>query len=125
MGFGEECNQISRKCAELHLEFLPTLQKFARQAVKTGEPVIRPVFWLAPNDEEALICDDQFLVGDEILVAPVVYPKQVSRDIYFPPGTWKDHWTGESITGPITVKDYPAPLDTLPIFLSKNHIAKE
>jgi len=118
--FGEECNEISRICAELHLEFLPTLEKYALQAVKTGEPIIRPVFWLAPTDEEALICDDQFLVGDEILVAPVVYSKQRSRDIYFPPGIWKDYWSGEMYTGPTTAKNYPAPLSKLPFFIKED-----
>jgi len=117
--FGEECNEICRKSAELHLEFLPTLQKFARQAVETGEPIIRPVFWLAPMDEEALICDDQFLVGDEILVAPVLYPKQTTREIYFPPGIWRDHYSGELFTGPTIVENYPAPLSKLPFFIKE------
>ncbi len=118
--FGEACNDICRQAAELHLDFVPTLQKFARQAVETGEPIIRPVFWLAPTDEDALICDDQFLVGDELLVAPVLYPKQISREIYFPPGTWKDHWSGELITGPTIVEDYPAPLEKLPFFIRED-----
>jgi len=117
--FGEECNAISRECAELHMEFLPTLQKYAQQTVKTGDPIIRPVFWLAPEDERALICDDQFLVGDEILVAPVVNPKQRSREVYFPPGVWKDHYTGELITGSTVVENYPAPLNKLPFFIKE------
>jgi myogenesis-regulating glycosidase len=115
--FGEECSEICRKCAELHLEFLPTLQKFAREAVKTGEPIIRPVFWLAPSDEQALTCDDQFLVGDEILVAPVLFPKQTTREVYFPPGVWRDHWSGELFSGPSVVENYPAPLNKLPFFI--------
>lgn len=118
--FGEACNDLCRQAADLHLEFVPTLQKFARQAVETGEPIIRPVFWLAPTDEDALICDDQFLVGDEILVAPVLYPKQISRDVYFPPGTWRDHWSGELFTGPTIVKNYPAPLEKLPFFINED-----
>ncbi len=119
--FGKECNEICRQAAELHLDFVPTLQKFARQAVDTGEPIIRPVFWLAPSDEDALICDDQFLVGDEILVAPILYPKQISREVYFPPGTWRDHWSGELITGPTIVENYPAPLNKLPFFIREDH----
>jgi alpha-glucosidase (family GH31 glycosyl hydrolase) len=119
--FGEECNEICRQAAELHLDFVPTLQKFARQAVDTGEPIIRPVFWLAPSDEDALVCDDQFLVGDEILVAPVIYPKQISREVYFPPGTWRDHWSGKLFAGPTIVENYPAPLNKLPFFIREDH----
>jgi alpha-glucosidase (family GH31 glycosyl hydrolase) len=118
--FGEECNEICRQSAELHLEFLPTLEKFAKSAVETGEPIIRPVFWLAPMDEEALICDDQFLVGDEILVAPVLYAKQTAREIYFPPGIWRDHYSGELFAGPTIVNNYPAPLSKLPFFIKES-----
>jgi len=118
--FGEECNEICRQSAELHLEFLPTLEKFAKSAVETGEPIIRPVFWLAPMDEEALICDDQFLVGDEILVAPVLYAKQTAREIYFPHGIWRDHYSGELFTGPTVVNNYPAPLSKLPFFIKES-----
>ncbi|MFN2281287.1 MAG: glycoside hydrolase family 31 protein [Anaerolineales bacterium] len=115
--FGEETNRICRQFAELHLEFVPLLEKFARLAVETGEPIIRPVFWMAPKDERALVCEDQFLVGDELLVAPVLYPRKRSREIYFPPGHWRDHWTGEVFSGPTVVRNYPAPLDILPFFI--------
>ncbi len=115
--FGEECHQICRHYALLHLEYVPTLEKYARQAAETGEPIIRPVFWLAPEDEQALICEDQFLVGDELLVAPVLDPGKRSREIYFPPGMWQDYWTGQIYSGPTVVRDYPAPLDILPFFI--------
>ncbi len=118
--FGEETTRICRQYADLHLKFAPVLQKYARQVADTGEPIIRPVFWLAPEDERALVCDDQFLVGDEILVAPVLYPKQRSREVYFPPGTWKDYWSEKTYSGPTTVKDIPAPLDKLPFFIRKS-----
>jgi len=114
--FGEECGRICRQYANLHIEFAPLFEKLAREAVETGEPIIRPVFWLAPNDERALICQDEFLVGDEVLVAPVLFPGQRSREIYFPPGSWRDHWSGKVIQGPCILDDYPAPLDTLPFF---------
>ena len=118
--FGEQCNQLCREAAELHMEFVPILEKYTHQAAKSGEPVIRPVFWLAPEDEDALLCDDQFLVGDEILVAPVLYEGQRSRQIYFPPGNWKDRETGISYQGPTVVKNYPAPLSKLPFFFRED-----
>ena len=118
--FGEEANTLCRQYANLHIQFAPLLQKYARQAVNSGEPVIRPVFWLAPEDERALICDDQFLVGDEILVAPVVHPKQRSRNIYIPAGNWKDYWSEEILTGPMTIRNYPAPLEKLPFFIRRD-----
>ncbi|MCA2002728.1 MAG: glycoside hydrolase, partial [Chloroflexi bacterium] len=68
------------------------------------------------NDEHALTCDDEFLLGGEFLVAPVVAPNTTRRDIYLPQGTWQNYWTKEIISGAALLKDFPAPLDTLPLF---------
>ena len=120
--FGEQCNQYCREAAELHLDYLPTLHKYARQALIIGEPIIRPVFWLAPNDEEALICGDQFLVGDEILVAPILHSKQISRKIYFPPGVWQDPGSEIFHRSSTKLEHYPAPLRKSSLFYSSNRI---
>ncbi len=114
--FGESCAGICRMYIDLHLEFAPLFQSLARHAARTGEPMVRPVFWLAPTDPEALDCQDQFLIGDDLLVAPVLEKGARSREIYFPPGRWKDHWSGEVFQGPQVLKDFPAPLARLPFF---------
>ena len=114
--FGEECARICREFTNLHLELVPLFEKLANDVAATGEPIIRPVFWLAPNDPKALSCDDQFLIGNEILVAPVVEKGQRARDIYLPPGVWLDHWTGKVFEGPQVLKQYPAPLEQIPFF---------
>lgn len=84
--------------------------------VKTGDPLIRPLWWLAPNDQHAQVCDDQFLLGNDILVAPVVVPAARNRNIYLPSGQWHDHWTGQVFLGPIELSNYSVPLDILPFF---------
>ncbi len=114
--FGKRCASLCRKYARLHETFAPRILALAQAAVETGAPLIRPLFWLAPHDERALLCDDAFLLGDDLLVAPVVHEGQRTRDIYFPPGTWRDYWTGDTITGPTLLAAYPAPLETLPLF---------
>jgi alpha-glucosidase (family GH31 glycosyl hydrolase) len=63
-----------------------------------------------------LTCDDEFLLGDEFLVAPVVTPNTTQRDIYLPKGKWQNYWTKEILTGAVWLKKYPARLDVLPIF---------
>ena len=68
----------------------------------------------------ALGADDQFLVGDQLLVAPVVYKGKRDRDIYVPPGIWQDYWSGEIVEGPRILEKFPAPLDILPIFTRKD-----
>jgi alpha-glucosidase (family GH31 glycosyl hydrolase) len=105
-----------RRYANLHVEFAPKIFALAKEATQTGSPIIRPVFWLAPNDERALTCDDEFLLGDDVLVAPVLFPNMRARDIYLPPGTWRDYWTKKVFTGATVLKSYPAPLEVLPFF---------
>jgi len=60
----------------------------------------------------------EFLLGDSVLVAPVLEEGAISRDIYLPSGRWQDQvQEGQVYDGPIWLRDYPAPLDTLPYFL--------
>ena len=114
--YGETCNIICRRYATLHLEFAPRILELANESARTGTPIIRPLWWLDPTDERALTCDDQFLLGEDILAAPVVRPGQRSREIYLPPGVWRDYWTGEQYPGPDVLTEFPAPLEMLPIF---------
>jgi alpha-glucosidase (family GH31 glycosyl hydrolase) len=114
--FGEECSSICRRYVKLHRDFTPLFESLAKHAVQTGEPIVRPVFWLAPSDPRALDCHDQFLIGDQLLVAPVVEKGANRRNIYLPPGEWKDHWTGTQFKGPQVLKSFPAPIDRLPFF---------
>jgi alpha-glucosidase (family GH31 glycosyl hydrolase) len=116
--YGDECTAICREYAKLHVAYTPKILQVAKEAVEKGTPIIRPVFWRAPNDERALTCDDEFLLGDDVLVAPVIAPNIRQRDIYLPPGTWQDHWTGEVFTGSCLLKNYSAPLERL-IFFEK------
>ncbi|KAL4221111.1 hypothetical protein ACF0H5_019371 [Mactra antiquata] len=108
---------IAKKFTKMHEEYSHILIKFAKQAVTTGEPIIRPLWWVAPDDQVALKCEDQFLVGDEYLVAPVMEKGAVSRDIYFPSGKWKDQFQNKTtiIEGPQWIT-YNVSLEELAFF---------
>lgn len=60
--------------------------------------------------------NSEFLLGEDILVAPVLVEGMVSRDIYLPRGIWKDGNNGEAHTGPVWLYSYPANLSVLPYF---------
>lgn len=59
----------------------------------------------------------EYLLGEEILVAPVIEENAVTRDVYLPRGVWKDGNANRTLTGPLLLKDYPAPLNILPYFI--------
>ncbi|MBI9046647.1 MAG: hypothetical protein JEZ06_19305 [Anaerolineaceae bacterium] len=123
--FGEDCINICRRYAELHEYFAPTFRRLAEKALEDKEPVIRPLSWLAPDDERAHRIDDQFLVGDEIMVAPVVDKGARKRDIYIPPGEWQDYWSKENVKGPQVIKGYAAPLAKLPLFVNYQYLSSK
>ena len=59
-------------------------------------PLIRPVWWLSPLSDEAHKCNDEFLVGNSILVAPILQKGADEREVYVPPGKWKKCQCSES-----------------------------
>ena len=84
----------------LRYTFLPYLYTLAHRAHTTGQPIIRPLFYA--SDEPAAFADhDAFLLGDHVLVAPVVAPGETSKTVYLPevPGGWIDFWAAALYEG--------------------------
>jgi alpha-glucosidase len=77
---------------------------------------MRPLFWRYQNDPVAVACADQFLLGDDLLVAPVLRAGAVARSVYLPNDVWYDFWTGERFEGGDHVLA-DAPLDRIPLFV--------
>ncbi|WP_395359802.1 NPCBM/NEW2 domain-containing protein [Streptomyces sp. YH02] len=117
--YGEPYTSINRASLKLHEALLPYIYSHAHGATKTGVGLARPLALEYPDDPKASTdaAKYEFLSGEDFLVAPV-YQDAVERDgIYLPKGTWIDYWTGRTYEGPVTVDDYSAPLDTLPLFV--------
>lgn len=68
----------------------PRLKKYANITLDTGLPIIRPLWMLDPADPACHLVVDEFAVGDEIIVAPILYAGSRQREIYLPAGVWKD-----------------------------------
>lgn len=113
-------NEICKKWADFHeTDVYPQLIKYANEAVLTGAPIIRPLWWADSSDVVNLVMRDQFLVGDYFLVAPVLTQGAIQRDIYLPRGNWTDGNTlNKQYTGPIWLKNYSAPIEIIPYFIS-------
>lgn len=71
----------------------------------------------------ALGVDDEFLLGDQVLAAPVLEEGAVTRDVYLPSGVWRDgnNMEAEPVTGPTWIRDYQAPLFVLPYFVKDSN----
>jgi alpha-glucosidase (family GH31 glycosyl hydrolase) len=115
--FDPETTRLCRETSELREKFFPYIWKLAQQVPATGEPILRPVWYNFPADPAAAPIIDEFMLGNAVLVAPVIDKGAKHRDIYLPAGRWRDYATGETITGGKVLHDYPAPLNVLPIFI--------
>lgn len=105
---------VYRFYAGLRMNLIPYLMSLGAEATRTGLPLMRAMALEYPNDPRAAAIDDQFLLGSEVLVAPVLTPGAVERDIYLPEGDWWDLWSGERTeTGWITS---PTPQDRIPAY---------
>ena len=115
--FGEEAYEICKTYLQLREQMKPYIANQMKAAHEKGTPVMRPLFYGFPEDKKAWEVEDEYMFGDHVLVAPVLYENQREREVYLPEGsTWKNYWTGEEYQGGqrYTVD---APIEKLPVFL--------
>jgi len=111
-----------KKYSKLHVKFFPYIYTLVKEAKETGVPVVRSLYLHYPADANTISIKDEFLLGDRVLVAPVLDSGAVSRSVYFPEGNWYDYCSGAlAATGPATLI-VDAPLDHLPIFVKEGTI---
>ena len=117
-GFDEESLAAYRDYTRLHLRLFPYLWTYAQRIAVTGEPILRPLGLAHP--ELGVHPPYDYLVGEDLLAAPVVREGERTRDVILPAGRWMHWFTGEVYeAGEHTV---PAPLDELPLFLHEGGI---
>jgi alpha-glucosidase (family GH31 glycosyl hydrolase) len=107
---------LFRAYARMHRVLQPYLYYYAQVAHRSGLPILRPLFLNYPADDTTYALNDQYLIGDDLLVAPVLEAGQSERRLYLPSGRWRDYWTGvvQQEPGWITVA---APLQRAPLFI--------
>jgi alpha-glucosidase (family GH31 glycosyl hydrolase) len=112
---------INRHSIELRYRLLPYFYNAFYQETQTGLPIMRPLFLDDPADEKSMDPtpsgqNNEFLFGDDLLVAPVVTEGEFKRKVYLPKGTWLDFGSDEAYVGPLTMT-VDAPLDRIPMFV--------
>ncbi|MGX1668116.1 glycoside hydrolase family 31 protein [Streptomyces sp. NPDC055400] len=115
--YGDEAYGILRDHLLLRERLRPYLTQLSEEAHRTGAPPMRPLFFDFPDDNRAWDVDDQFLLGPDVLVAPVYEAGARTRRVYLPSGAdWLDPATGAVLKGGTTL-DAEAPLERIPIFV--------
>jgi alpha-glucosidase (family GH31 glycosyl hydrolase) len=104
-----------RAMARLHNRAIPYMQRLWRAGRRTGMPPTRPLWLAYPGDRRAAGQEQQWLLGPDVLVAPVVERGARARHVYFPRGCWRSPDTGKRYRGPAS-RRVRAPLGRLPYF---------
>ena len=113
--FGEDTQKIVRKFLKLRERFVPRILEIAADTGRTGLPMLRSMDFEFPGCGYELVLD-QFMMGSDLLVAPVVEGSVKTRKVVIPKGSWVSD-LGERVTGP-TIVTVETPLERLPYFMS-------
>jgi alpha-D-xyloside xylohydrolase len=104
-----------QRYTRLHLQLWPYTWTYAQNIAQ--HPIVRPLGLAFPELGAHPV--DEYLLGDAIVVAPVVDAGVTSRPVLLPPGMWRDWWTGAPVTGQLTAS---ADIDTLPLYIAAGGI---
>ncbi len=121
--YDETTKNIYRKFTKIHDALRPYLSEQGKISSKTGLPLVRHLavnYW---NDERVWDIEDEFMLGNKLLVAPILNSINC-RNIYLPEGNWTNLWTGEKYAGGQTLKMYMVPEDEIPVFVNTDASSK-
>ncbi|MFF0396006.1 TIM-barrel domain-containing protein [Streptomyces sp. NPDC005248] len=115
--YDQETIDLYRAAIKRHERLAPYIWDQVQQTLKTGDPIVRPLFFDFPKDKAGYTVSDQWMLGPAVLAAPQVADK-ATRTVHLPPGTWYDVNQGTVIHGPKDLKGYGAPLGVTPAFVN-------
>lgn len=107
--------------ANVRMNLLPYTFAQARKSSETGIPLMRALFIEYPDDYCCYEIFDQYMFGDDLLVAPIIKEGFEERKIYFPQGEWVNLWTNEVIKGPAWKRIYSSLMD-IPVFIRRGAV---
>ena len=111
--FGDENTNLIREAIRNRYRLLPIFYALFDENSRLGTPIVRPLFHAFPDDPRVLRKDDCFMLGDTLLVYPVMESSASQIEIYLPKGVWYDVNTNEKHVGPkafmkeVTMRDIP------------------
>ncbi|MFF4245871.1 alpha-xylosidase [Streptomyces sp. NPDC001822] len=118
--FGDEAVDVARQFTRLKHRLMPYLYGAAVETHRTGVPTMRPMLLEFPDDPTARVADRQYLLGPDLLVAPV-FSQDGSVEYYVPEGTWTHFLTGDTVTGPAWRQETHG-FDSLPLLVRQGAV---
>jgi alpha-D-xyloside xylohydrolase len=118
--YGERAVEIVRNFARLRYRLLPYLWSWAQEAARSAVSLVRPMWLEFPEDPATYHLDQQYMLGPDLLVAPVLN-EEGRCQVYLPPGRWYDFWSDAPIDGPRYL-DLIVPLERLPLYVRDDSI---
>ncbi len=112
--YGEEVYAILKKYLAIRLSMREYLHSVMEEASRNGSPVMRTLFYEFPQDSRCWEIDDEYMLGSEYLVAPVLAQGVTRRTVYLPAGEWENIHDGKRYFGGEYLAD--APLDVIPVY---------
>lgn len=120
--YDQEVVEAAKNLSTFHSTNILNAIYSIKDKILAGEPIIKPLWWDQPNDSVTYTIDDQFMMADRYLVAPVLCEMDDqqrhlgSRRIYIPDGVWKDIGSQKIILGPRWIEDYKVAQFDIPYF---------
>jgi alpha-glucosidase (family GH31 glycosyl hydrolase) len=114
--YDQQTVDLYRAAATTHGRLFPYLNKQVARAVQTDEPIMKPLFFNNPDDQSTYTINDEWLLGDSLLVAPML-TDEPSRTVHVPAGNWYDVTRHREVTGPTDLIGYAADLTQTPTFI--------
>ena len=119
--FGPRAEKIAKKSIELRYELLPYIYDLYYISHKEGLPIFRPMIMEYEKDMNLLNMREQFMLGENMIVAPVLYEGERSKTVYLPKGSWFNYFTMEKLQGGKWYK-LPCELDEILVFVKEGSI---
>jgi alpha-glucosidase (family GH31 glycosyl hydrolase) len=117
--YGAQAEADAKAAIELRYRLMPYMYAYELQAHENGAGIVRPLFWDFPDDSNTVRLTDEWMFGDELLVAPILGEGQAYRSIYLPRGKWIDFFRGQRYEGgkPLVYSVDPQTWSDIPLFI--------
>ncbi len=119
--FDKHTEEILKKHIRRRYELFPHLYNLFYESAKSGVPIVRPILTCDQEDEDLYCVNDEFMFGENVLVAPITRPNTFWRSVYLPKGRWFS-LDGRTVFDGKKLHKVESPLEEIPIFVRENSV---